>query len=105
MDVERGGWVCGVAESTWHRLVGYRRRRRLRAPVAGCGHVVVGPVHRSLRVPVSCGGRRICPACTPLGAAAEPSSPVTITGRHVIFAPERADRAPVAESLPRGAAA
>ncbi|MGW0892358.1 hypothetical protein [Saccharopolyspora sp. NPDC002578] len=108
MDGERGGWVCGVAESAWHRLVGYRGWCRFRAPVAGCGHVVLGPVHRSVRVPVSCGGRWICPACSPLGmvaAADPPSSPVTITGRHAIFVQERVDRAPLAEPLPRIAAA
>jgi len=87
VEVERGGWVSGVAESTWHRLAGYRRHCGFSTPVAGCGHVVIGPVRRRPGNPPCSGGRQICSGGLPwevpsLGVA--PASPVTITGRFAI---------------------
>lgn len=88
MGTER--WVCGVAESVWHRLASRRRVGGFLAPVAECGHVVLGPVHHRQRIPVPRSGRWLCRACNQRIVLEDPGPqvrPVTITGEHAVFAP------------------
>ena len=88
MGVER--WVCGVAESVWHRLASRRRVDGLLAPVAECGHLVLGRVHHRLGIPVPRGGRWLCRGCTRpivLEVPGSAAGPVTITGDRAVFAP------------------
>ena len=108
VGVER--WVCGVAESVWHRLASRRRVGGFLAPIAECGHMVLGPVHHRLGIPVVCGGRWLCRSCTRSIVLEVPGSaagPVTITGDRAVFAPtpgnERNSRRPTRSVMQRAA--
>lgn len=61
MSVQDFGWMAATIESAWHRIIGVTGSG---CGIAGCGHVVRGPVHRRLSAPRDIrDGRELCATC------------------------------------------